>query len=130
VRVPLEGHAAYRAAQRITPARREEIDALLEELDAEAGAEDPDSLIRLDARVHRFVYHAAGNPYLASSLERYFNLSVRIWYLVLDRLPHLSARVLEHRRMLEAIADGDAELAREIAADHVTTFEQEIRGVL
>jgi DNA-binding GntR family transcriptional regulator len=130
VRVPLEGHAAYRAAQRLTPARREELDDLLVELDSEPGDDDPDALIQLDARVHRFVYRAAGNPYLEASLERYFNLSLRIWYLVLDRLPHLSARVIEHRTMLDAIADGDAERARKIAADHVTTFEQEIRSVL
>jgi DNA-binding GntR family transcriptional regulator len=49
---------------------------------------------------------------------------------VLDRLPHLFDRVHEHRTLLEAIGRGEAERAREIAAEHVSTFEAEIRGVL
>ena len=86
--------------------------------------------MRLDAEVHRFVYACAANPYLQDTLERYLSLSMRIWYLVLDRLPHLFDRVHEHRELLEAIRDGEAERARQIAAEHVSTFEAEIRGVL
>ena len=125
VRVQLEGHAAYRAAQRLTPAEREELDALLEQVMRPEG-----DLMILDAQVHRFIYRCAGNPYLRDTLERYLNLSLRIWYLVLGRLPHLFERVLEHRDLLQAIRDGHAEQAREIAAVHVATFEGEIRSVL
>jgi DNA-binding GntR family transcriptional regulator len=129
VRAQLEGHAAYRAAQRLTPELREELDALLAEL-AEPGTSAAAALMELDARIHRFVYRGAGNPYLRETLERYLNLSLRIWYLVLGRLPHLFERVHEHGQLLEAIRDGEADRARAIAADHVETFEREIRGVL
>ena len=125
VRVQLEGHAAHRAAQRLTADQRDELDALLTRVEAPQG-----ELMELDAEVHRFVYRCAGNPYLRDTLERYLNLSLRIWYLVLARLPHLFERVLEHRDLLLAIRDGDAEGAREIAAEHVATFEVEIRSVL
>lgn len=125
VRVQLEGHAAYRAAQRLTAEQRAELDGLLERVSTPSGA-----LMELDAEVHRFVYRCAGNPYLRETLERYLNLSLRIWYLVLGRLPHLFERVLEHRDLLLAIRDGDAHAARGIAADHVATFELEIRSVL
>jgi DNA-binding GntR family transcriptional regulator len=57
-------------------------------------------------------------------------LSLRIWYLVLDRLPHLFARVHEHDDVLHAIAEGDAARAHDILAEHVATFEREIRAVL
>jgi DNA-binding GntR family transcriptional regulator len=129
VRTELEAHAAYRAAQRLTAAQREELDALLDELAQPDGAAAAE-LMDLDARVHRVVYRWAGNPYLRETLERYLNLSLRIWYLVLGRLPHLFERVHEHTALLEAIRDGDADRARAIAAEHVTTFEREIRGVL
>lgn len=128
VRAQLEGHAAYRAAQRLTPAEREELDELLERVSRPEGSGDV--LMGLDAQVHRFIYRCAGNPYLRDTLERYLNLSLRIWYLVLARLPHLFERVLEHRDLLQAIRDGRAEQAREIAAEHVATFEGEIRSVL
>jgi DNA-binding GntR family transcriptional regulator len=130
VRGQLEGHAAYRAAQRITDAQRAELEQLLAELAESKGSDDAGPLMALDARVHRFVYRCAGNPYLEETLGRYFNLSLRIWYLVLDRLPHLFARVHEHDDLLHAIAAGDADKARDIVAEHVATFEREIRGVL
>src|SRR4051812_14063846 len=130
VRVRLEGHAAHRAAQRATAAQRAELDALMDDIARHQGTADPDALMRLDAEIHRFVYRCAGNPYLQETLERYLNLSLRIWYLVLDRLPHLLDRVHEHRELLQAIRDGDAARAEEVAAEHVATFEAEIRGVL
>jgi DNA-binding GntR family transcriptional regulator len=130
VRMQLEGHAAYRAAQRITPTLRAELDDLLAELDGSRGSDDTRALMALDTRVHRFVHRAAGNPYLEESLGRYFNLSLRIWYLVLDLLPHLLTRVHEHEDLLRAIADGDPERARAIITEHIETFEREIRAVL
>jgi DNA-binding GntR family transcriptional regulator len=128
VRGQLEGHAAYRAAERLTPVQRDELDALVAEIEAAAGGAQ--QLMELDARIHRFIYGCAGNPYLRDTLERYLNLSLRIWYLVLGRLPHLFERVHEHQELLRAIRDGDAPGARAIAAAHVARFETEIRGVL
>jgi DNA-binding GntR family transcriptional regulator len=130
VRVQLEAHAAYRAAERIAPAQREELEELLAELGRTEESADPRALVGLDTRVHRFIYRCADNPYLEETLGRYLNLSLRIWHLVIDRLPHLSARVHEHSDLLAAIRDGDAERARTIAGDHVITFEREIRSVL
>ncbi len=130
VRMQLEGHAAYRAAQRITGPQRVELNELLDQLTGSQGSDDVQELMALDAGVHRFVHRCAGNPYLEETLGRYFNLSLRIWHLVLDRLPHLFTRVHEHDDLLRAIADGDADRSREIIAEHVETFEREIRAVL
>jgi DNA-binding GntR family transcriptional regulator len=130
VRVQLERHAAYRAAERLAPAQQDELEALLAELAGTDDGADPRELVQLDTSVHRFIYRCADNPYLEETLGRYLNLSLRIWHLVIDRLPHLSARVHEHSDLLAAIRDGDAERARTIAGDHVITFEQEIRSVL
>jgi DNA-binding GntR family transcriptional regulator len=130
VRMQLEGHAAYRAAQRLTAAQRAELHELLAEISDSRGSDDVAALMELDARVHRFVHRCAGNPYLEETLGRYFNLSLRIWYLALDRLPHLFTRVHEHEGLLRAIAGGEAEHARAIIAEHIDTFETEIRAVV
>ena len=130
VRMQLEGHAAFRAAERLTDAQRAELDRLLAELADSQGSDDVEALMALDARVHRFIYRCAGNPYLEDTLARYFNLSLRIWHLVLDRLPHLFARVHEHDDVLHAIAAGDAVRARAVLEEHIATFEREIRTVL
>ena len=128
VRLQLEGHAAYRAAQNASPLERKEADALIRELGRPRAT--PEELMRLDTRIHRFVYRCSGNAYLSSTLERYLNLSLRIWYRVIDRLPHLEGSVYEHRDLLAAVRDGDAERARRLAAAHVETFERAIRAVL
>jgi DNA-binding GntR family transcriptional regulator len=130
VRAQLEGHAAHRAAERITDAQRDELAALLEELRLSRGQDDLEALMELDAAVHRFIYRCAANPFLEETLNRYLNLSLRIWYLVIDRLPHLFARVDEHQDVLRAIDQGQPERAREILLGHIATFEREIRSVL
>ena len=130
VRIVLEGHAAFRAAERITDAQRAELEDLLGQLARSQGSDDAEELMALDARVHRFIYRCTGNPYLEETLTGYFSLSLRIWHLVLDRLPHLFARVHEHDDVLQAIAAGDASRAQTTLCEHIATFEREIRTVL
>ena len=82
--------------------------------------------MRLDERVHRFVWEAAGNPYLLDALERLWALSLRIWHLVLDRVPALPAAVHEQRALLDALVAGDARRAGARMRAHVQAFEAEI----
>ena len=64
--------------------------------------------MRVDERIHRFTWDASRNPYLTETLERYFTLSLRIWYLVLDRVPGLGHAVHDQAQLLEALLDRDA----------------------
>jgi len=128
VRAELEGQAAELAARRLDGAARARIEALLERIRASQRDGGTDALMGLDQSIHRLVWEAARNPYLAETLERYFMLSLRIWYVVLDRVPALGASVLDHARMLEAILAGDARSARALMRDHVVEFEREIVG--
>jgi DNA-binding GntR family transcriptional regulator len=130
VRAVLEGHAAYRAAELLGERDELELVALAAELDAARESADPSLLMALDARVHRFVHRAAANPYLEDTLTRYLNLSLRIWHLVLERLPALGERVHDHGELLEAIADRDAPRASETMVEHIEAFADEIRAVL
>ncbi|MBW2542350.1 MAG: GntR family transcriptional regulator [Deltaproteobacteria bacterium] len=128
VRAVLEAHAAARAARLADPADAEEARALIVELDVLEAAQQP--MMELDARIHRFVHRCCRNPYLAQDLDRYLNMSLRIWHLTTDRLPPLADRVREHRDLLEAICRGDADTAGEIAGAHVTAFAAEMRAAL
>jgi len=128
VRAELEGQAAELAARRLDGAARERIEALLERIRASQRDGGTDALMGLDQTIHRLVWDATRNPYLAETLERYFMLSLRIWYVVLDRVPALGASVLDHARMLEAILAGDESRARTLMRDHVVEFEREIVG--
>ena len=126
VRVELEGYAAEQAAQRLDETHRAAASALLGEVERLTEPDDPDWLMRFDERIHRFTWEAAGNPYLAETLERYFAHSLRIWYLVLDRLPGLGHAVHDQTHLLEALLEGDGDRARRIMREHVLDFQREI----
>ncbi|HXB05067.1 MAG TPA: GntR family transcriptional regulator [Candidatus Angelobacter sp.] len=129
VRVVLEGHAARLAAERLSAADRDSFAELLERLEERPGL-DQRQLMRLDQQIHREIYCAARNPFLQSTLERYFNLSLRLWYLVLDRQVGLREAVEEHVALLRAILAGDGPAADDSMRRHVIGFEREIRKVL
>ena len=82
--------------------------------------------MRVDQRIHRFIWEASRNPYLAETLERYFSLSLRIWYLVLDRVPGLGHAVHDQAELLRALLERDGPRARSAAREHVLAFQREI----
>jgi DNA-binding GntR family transcriptional regulator len=128
VRAELEAHAAGRAARLADEGDRREAVALVAALDAVEPAHE--ALMELDTRIHRFVYRCSRNRYLTQDLDRYLNLSLRIWRLALDRLPSLAGRVRDQRALLEAIAAGDADTARALAHEHVAAFARDMRAAL
>ena len=125
VRAELEGHAAQLAAMRMEGQGRARGEALLAELE-ELDPHDGEALMQIDERVHRLAWEAAGNPYLVETLEGYFALSLRIWYLVLDRVPGLWTAVHDQREMVHALLARDGPRARELMKEHVLAFQREV----
>jgi DNA-binding GntR family transcriptional regulator len=126
VRAELEAQAARLAAKRIDDEGRALAADLDVELTAIDGTDSLEAYMGLDERVHRFVWEAARNPYLADVLERFWAHSLRIWHLVLDRVAALPAAVHEQRALLEAVSAGDARRAGARMREHVQAFEAEI----
>jgi DNA-binding GntR family transcriptional regulator len=134
VRLALEARAARLAAERASDADREEIRRLIAELDGDlkTAPAEPDrrALMAVDERIHRIVYRATHNQFLAATLEEYYLLALRIWFLALEQPRELEQAVLEHRALLEAILARDGAEAERIMRAHVDNFEAAIRLVL
>jgi DNA-binding GntR family transcriptional regulator len=126
VRAELEAYAAELAALRLDPETRAEAERLLSEIEELDGGGDQERLMRFDERIHRFTWEATHNPFLIQTLERYFTHSLRIWYLVLDRVPTLGHAVHDQTQLLEAILDRNGPHARTIMHEHVLAFQREI----
>ena len=126
VRAELEGFAAALAARRMQRAGRERAEAMLREVEELGRLEDQDALMQVDERIHHFVWEESANPYLVSTLERYFALSLRVWYVVLDRVPGLSHAVHDQVHLLEALLARDAGRAQRLMREHVQAFQREI----
>jgi DNA-binding GntR family transcriptional regulator len=129
-RVELEGFAARLAAARATAEERRICRELVEELESGRDETDARKLIYFDQRIHRHVYRCTHNEFLETTLEEYFVLTLRLWLVVIDRVERLDEAVQEHRELLEAIVDSDAERAEEVIRRHVVGFEEAIRAVL
>jgi DNA-binding GntR family transcriptional regulator len=134
VRSALEAHAARIAAERASDADREEFASLIAELDRagqnDSAQYDDRALMAFDERIHRAVYRATHNQFLVATLEEYYLLALRIWFLALEQPRELEQAVLEHRALLEAILARDGVGAERIMREHVDNFETAIRRVL
>jgi DNA-binding GntR family transcriptional regulator len=126
VRAELEGYAAELSALRMTPVARAAAEELLKEVEVLTNTDETSQLMRFDERIHRFTWDSCGNQYLSETLERYFTLSLRIWYLVLDRVPGLGHSIHDQAHLLEALLDRNGPRARTIMREHVLAFQREI----
>ena len=79
------------------------------------------------------MYRCGKNAFLAETIDRYHDLSLRILYFAMAQFPALTPRmhdvVRDQLQLLEAIIKGDATRARDIAAAHVRNFEVTFREV-
>jgi len=131
VRQQLEPSAAATAARRATVADRSRLGEVLAELERVASADPPgETLMRVDMRVHRSIYATTHNPYLEDTLVRYDNLATRIWCLFIDRLPDIASHIAEHRPLLRAVIEGDADRAAALTRAHISHFEESIRAAI
>lgn len=129
VRSVLEPYAARLAAERASAAEHEELRGLIKELRAQARLTDRE-LMDLDRRIHLQVYRCAHNAFLEATLEEYYLLALRIWFLALEQPRELEQAVLEHGTLLQAILDEDGARAEDLMRKHVVDFELAIRQVL
>jgi DNA-binding GntR family transcriptional regulator len=129
MRLALESLAARLAAQRITPDDLVVLEALCQEL-ATITADDSKRLFDLDHKFHQAIARAARNKYLAATLERYFGLSQRLWYLILPHLGFLPSAVEKHLELVHALRARDADLAGQIMQEHVQDFYSQVGTIL
>lgn len=134
VRSHLESWEAGLAAERATAADRLEASELADELRALDERDGFEALLALDRRVHRFVYRCGRNAFLAQTIDRYHNLSLRILYVAMARYPALTPRlqdvVQDQLKLLDAIVRAHATRAQEVAAAHVHDFEVAFRDAI
>lgn len=129
LRIVLEGLCARLAAQWVTDEQLAEMDALTTELRLIPPG-DNDALMSMDERFHELLYRAADNQFLADASRRLHALSVRLWYLVLNRLGDVRGAMEQHAGIAEALRARDGARAEVLLQHHVSEFQREIKAVL
>ncbi len=129
MRVPLEALCAHLAAQRATPDDIAVLEALRQE-QASVSPDDSRRLFQIDHKFHQAIARAAHNKYLSRSLDHYFGLSQRLWYLALPELGFLPTAVADHLALVSAIKSGNITEAELIMRLHVQSFYDKVRDIL
>ncbi|MFD5008147.1 FadR/GntR family transcriptional regulator [Streptomyces mutabilis] len=126
VRRILEPAATAMAASRITEAELDALAAALDALGAEPSVED---LIAADLEFHRAVVRGSGNSVLCSLLDGLSGPTTRarVWR-GLTQEDAVARTLREHRAILDALRDRDAEAARSWATVHIASVEQWLRA--
>jgi len=132
VRMVLAGFCARLAAQRIGRDQIAHMGSVLERLERleELQNGNPKALMVVDRRFQRLLYQAADNRFLADTLNQLYDLSLRMWYLVLDRLGGVEYAIEQHWGVLDALKAGDEDRAETLIRQHIAQFQQRIKSVL
>ncbi|MFI9354213.1 FadR/GntR family transcriptional regulator [Streptomyces lydicus] len=128
VRRILEPAATAMAAGRIDPVELDVLEAQLDALGPDPSVED---LVAGDLEFHRGIVAASGNSVLCSLLDGLSGPTTRarIWR-GLTQKDAVRRTLTEHRAILGALRDRDAEAARAWATVHIASVEQWLRSSL
>ena len=128
VRRILEAAAAALAAARIDESGKQE---LRRRLDRMTEAESVEELVEADVAFHAVIAKAAGNGVLMSLLASLSTRTMRVRLWRGRRVDNaLDVTRDEHKRIYEAIVNGDPELARAAATAHIASGERWLRAEL
>jgi DNA-binding GntR family transcriptional regulator len=130
MRLPLETLCARMAAERATADDIVVMDALVREYERVKGAGNVDTLLDLDHRFHSALADAAHNRYMRETLERFFGLSERLWYLASPQIDWVLRALDRHAELVQAIKARDAERAAGLMHQHVLDFQALVERAL
>ncbi len=130
VLVFLEGYSAELAAQRITPAQIRELRALAEEMNQFAGdPADSVDFLEINARFHRTIHQANGNPTLLAMMGRVLDYPTTL-YLKFGQHTESETAQRQHLEIIDALEANDPELSGMLMRLHLETVRRQYREMM
>jgi len=127
IRLELDSLCARLAVQRMTSPQLEEMRRLVAELEQADGQYTQADLLNLDRRFHALLREAADNRMLETECKMFFNLSLRIWYLFVDRLVPENLAEDAFAEILKAVESKDVQRADRAMRRHILQFGEAIK---
>ncbi len=128
--VLLEGYAARLAAERIGEAERVTLTELHERLEAAYRAGDIDAFFDANQAFHREVQRLSDNPWLLATIDDLRQKIKLSRHQSLFSRGRLAQSLAEHRALLSALLQGDAERSDALMRDHLSHGRAAIRAAL
>ncbi len=135
VRAALDALAARSAArlaqQNSTKKLKASADKLISQGRAAAAANDTRALVHLDMAFHQFIYDMSGNPVIAQTTALHWHHIRRTMSSILQNDVRTFEGVWdEHQAILNAIFDGNEELAQQLAQQHAESAVEHLARIL
>ena len=124
IRSALEELAGALAAERITAEEVEYLERMLVEIGTYIEKKDMDRIVEADVNFHEVLYKASRNERLVEIIHNLREQTLRFRTVSMNQPGRLAKTWEEHRLLVEAIADRDANKARKIARLHMEHSEQ------
>ena len=124
IRTSLDSLASGLAAERITDDELERLQRLLVIIGGYVEANDMDKIVETDTEFHDLLYQASRNTRLVGIIFNLREQLTRFRTTSMSFPGRLKATLEEHRRIVEAIAQGDVKEAQQAAEDHMEKSEQ------
>ena len=115
----LEGLCARWATENITKEQMEEMEENIFLSEFHAAKGHTEQMAELDNRFHEILYEACNSKMLEHALKDYHQYVLRVRRKTLSSQKRSTASNEEHRRIMEAIKAGDADLAETLANKHM-----------
>ena len=115
--------AAGLAAERITDEELEEMERLLVYIGEYIDSENMDKIVEADSQFHDLLYKASRNDRLVGIINNLREQFTRFRSISIAYPGRLKNTWEEHRRLLEAIAQRNADQAMQIAREHMENAE-------
>lgn len=124
IRSALESLSTVLAAMRIEPEELEKLRALLTEIEGHIKRKDLDKIVETDIEFHGLLYQVSRNERLVAIISNLKDQLARFRTLSMSYPGRLQETLQEHRAMVEAIANGDLDAARDAAERHMEQAEE------
>ncbi len=125
IRSALESLAAELATLRIEPDELDKLRALLTEIEGQIERKaGMDKIVATDVKFHGLLYQVSRNERLVAIISNLMEQLARFRTLSMSYPGRLQETLAEHRAMVEAIAAGDEDAARNAAERHMEQAEE------
>jgi len=126
LRIALEAMLARRAAERIRPDQFDALARIQAELEACAGRADYAGVLAANQAFHAVINEAAGNVEAIRVLDRHWNIIVALWGRHGYGEERVAGVISDHRQIVFALKERDAEGAAILATAHAAKAKQEM----
>ena len=124
IRSALESLSTGLATRRIEPDELETLQKLLVEIEGHIKDNNIEKIVETDVKFHGLLYQVSRNERLVSIISNLKEQLARFRTLSMSYPGRLQETLEEHRKMVEAIASGDVDAARDAAEHHMEQAEE------